>query len=52
MLLVRRGFLGQPQALCTHGLAVFQTNQESQKAEVDNTLISKQNVFETHTAYI
>lgn len=44
------GLLAKPQAICIHDLAVFKTNQDSQKMGIDNKLVSTWNILEIHTA--
>lgn len=42
--------LAKSWAICTHGLTVFETNQDSWKLAIGNKFISKWNILETHTA--
>lgn len=50
MPLDRHGTAGQTRAIYTYDLGVFETNQDSQNVGIDNNLMSKRNILETHTA--
>lgn len=42
--------LAKRRAIYTYDLGVFETNQDSQNVGIDNNLMSKWNILETHTA--